>query len=342
MGLMMGIRIVGPNIWGWIADHFGHRLLIVRLGAFCSTLSFIGVFLVEGFWPLTAVLVTYSLFWNAILAQVEVITVDHLGEEAHRYSRIRLWGSVGFVVLVTLGGYALDFLSLELVPWSIFIITFLIFISTMSMNEKPMDHLTSAAEGFIQTLLKPQVISFLLVCSLMHMSHGPLYYFYSIFLEAEGYRKSTIGLLTALGVIAEIVLFIYMHLLIKRFSANTLLLAALVLTAIRWLMIGGLVDSLFWLAVAQLGHAASFGITHAVAIELVRRYFGVRNAGRGQSLYSSLCYGAGGALGAAGSGWLWENYGAFNSFAAASMVNVVAIVVVVGTMIFEKRSANAL
>ena len=130
----------------------------------------------------------------------------------------------------------------------------------------------------------------------MQLAHGPYYTFFSIHLEALGYSRSFIGLMWALGVVAEILLFLVMARLLERFSLRQVLLASFLIAALRWLLLGQLADHLGVLLIAQLMHAATFGSFHAAAIHFVQRSFGHRQQGQGQALYASLS-GIGGALG---------------------------------------------
>jgi PPP family 3-phenylpropionic acid transporter len=118
-----------------------------------------------------------------------------------------------------------------------------------------------------------------------------------------------------------------MHRLLHRWGARKVLIASLVLAALRWLMIGYLPDSLAMLLIAQLLHAATFGTFHAAAIHLVHHYFQGRLQGRGQALYSSVSFGAGGAIGALGSGFAWEGLGPELTYALASAVAVLGALV---------------
>ena len=93
--------------------------------------------------------------------------------------------------------------------------------------------------------------------------------------------------------------------------------ASLLLAALRWLLIGSVGDSLLWLALGQLLHAATFGSFHAAAMAWLHRTFSGGHAGQGQALYSSLGFGAGWAVGAGVSGLLWESLGADSFFLAA-------------------------
>jgi PPP family 3-phenylpropionic acid transporter len=176
-------------------------------------------------------------------------------------------------------------------------------------------------------LFRPHILSFLLVCFLMLASHGPYYTFYSIYLEDNNYSKTFIGEMWALGVIAEIVLFVIMHRLVNYFGLKSLLLFSLLLAAIRWLLIGYFINFLGLLIIAQLLHAATFGIYHAVAIQYVHKFFRGKLQGRGQALYSSVGFGAGMAVGSLVSGYVWDRAGALVCFQGAAISAFLAFII---------------
>jgi PPP family 3-phenylpropionic acid transporter len=168
------------------------------------------------------------------------------------------------------------------------------------------------------------VLSLLLVCFLIQASHGPYYTFYTIYMATHGYSESLIGQLWALGVIAEIGVFLRMHHWLPRYGARRLLIVATALTTLRWLLVAWFVDSLWIMMIAQSLHAASFGLYHAVSIHLIHRLFRGRHQGRGQALYSSLSFGAGGAVGSFAAGYLWEGIGAEWMYMAAAFTALVS------------------
>ncbi len=88
---------------------------------------------------------------------------------------------------------------------------------------------------------------------------------------------------------------------------------------LRWVLIGNFVSSLAVLVFAQALHAATFGAFHASAIHLVHHFFAGRTQGRGQALYSSLSFGAGGAVGSLVSGALWTSAGAAATFGFSAL-----------------------
>ena len=329
VAIPMLMRCVAPNLWGWLGDATGQRLMIVRLGAVCTLLSFGLIFYGKSYAWLALVMALHAFFWHAVLPQFEVITLAHLREQASRYSQIRLWGSIGFIVAVVGLGALFERLGLDVYPVAVMAVMVGIVISSIWVPDAVPEQRPEldGQDGFLRQLCRPGVLAFFVSVGLMQVSHGPYYTFFSIHLEALGYGRSTIGMLWALGVVAEILLFLVMAALLTRFSLRQVLLASFALAAIRWLLLGTLADHLGVLLVAQLMHAATFGSFHAAAIHFVQRSFGYRQQGQGQALYATLA-GIGGALGALYSGYSWASLGPLWTFAIASLAALAAAVII--------------
>jgi PPP family 3-phenylpropionic acid transporter len=320
MAILMATKVVAPNVWGWLGDHLGHRMRIVRLASLISLLVFCGMFWAESFWAIALVMTLYSFFWNASLPQFEVVTFSYLKELAPRYARIRVWGSVGFIVTVIVLGWLVEWRGAEILLPSVLFIFAAIWFSTLLVRDPDPEPHPQDQQSLAQILKRPAIIGFFIAVFLMQASHGPYYAFYSIFMTDHGYNETLIGQLWALGVLAEVGLFVVMHHLLARFGARRVLVFSLLAAALRWLLIGGFVDSLPLLVVAQLLHAATFGTFHAAGIHLVQHYFRGRHKGRGQALYSSVSFGAGGAVGSLSSGYAWEGLGPGMTFVTASVL----------------------
>lgn len=327
MGLVMATKIVSPNVWGWIADHTGRSMLIVRIGCLLATICFAGVFLDDNYWWLVLVMLAFSFFWNAALPQFEATTFNHLGQYSHRYSGIRLWGSIGFIVAVAALGPLLDAQGAAILPVVVLILFAGIWVASLLVPERAAAHKHVEHGSLLKVLLKPEVAALLLVCFLLQASHGAYYTFYSIYLEDHGYSRSVIGQLWALGVIAEVGIFLLMHRWVLRFGLRALLLVSLLLTSLRWVLIGQFVENMVIMVFAQVLHAASFGVYHASAIQLINRYFTGRHQGRGQALYSSLSFGAGGAAGSLLAGLGWDVIGPGNVYLGAAACALLASII---------------
>jgi PPP family 3-phenylpropionic acid transporter len=177
---------------------------------------------------------------------------------------------------------------------------------------------TKETHSIWHTLKKPLVVGFFVVHFLLQFSHAPYYSFYSVYLEAHGYSRGVIGLLWALGVLAEVVAFTQSHRLLQTFKEYHLILACLLLASSRWLVIALAVDipALLWLV--QVLHAFSFAIFHAAAMSFIYREFSQGQQGQGQAIYSAL-WGLGVAVGSWLTGMVWLSLGATWIFALAAV-----------------------
>ncbi len=294
MSLLQVMRIFAPNIWGHIADRTGKRTAIVQLAAACSVLVFAGVFFGSSFWWLFAVMAALSFFWSASLPLVEAMTLSHLGEHTDGYGRIRLWGSIGFILMVVGLGYVFDVVSIAWLPWAVLAVMLGIVAFARVIPEADiLPHHTDQVSGW-DILRQPEVASLLIACLLMAAAHGPYYTFYSIYLVDHGYGKSTVGWLWALGVLCEIGIFLIIPRIFARVSPRRLILASFALAVVRFLLIAWGVESAWLIWGAQTLHAFSFGTYHAAAVALIHQHFRGRHQARGQALYTSIAYGVGG------------------------------------------------
>jgi PPP family 3-phenylpropionic acid transporter len=310
MAVIMLTKVIGPNLWGWIADHSGKRIRIIRMSTLMAALSFAALLWVVDYWGVMLVLAVYSFFWNTALPLFEATTMNHLGTETQHYSRIRLWGSIGFIIAVMGLAPLFDLFGVYLLPHVVLVLLLCMWLDTLFVSDENVPRHESISLPLRDTLRQPVVLALLVSCLLAQASHGPYYTFFSIYLDELGYTRTLIGVLWALGVVAEIIIFLLMHRLLPRYGARNLLLTALLVTVMRWLLIAAQPQHLPVLLIAQVMHAASFGILHASAIHMVHRLFPGRLQGRGQALYSSLSFGLGGAIGSLLSGYVWTELGA--------------------------------
>ncbi len=327
--ILVASKIVAPNIWGWIADHYGRGMFIIKLGSFIAALAFAGALFTTSFWGLALVMLLFGFFWNATLPQFEVTTLNHLGDSSHAYSMIRVWGSVGFIVTVWILGMFFERQDIDYLPEIMLLLMVLIFLSSLLVFENQDREITTNHDSLLSTIKKPQVLALIITCFLMQLSHAPYYTFYSIYLDEYDYSRSFIGQMWALGVIAEVCVFLYMTRLTHRFSIKFLLILSLLLACLRWCMIAVGVESIIILVLAQLLHAASFGLYHACAIQMFHKYFVGSIQGRGQAIYSSMSFGAGLSLGSFLSGYAWESVGATITFYAAALICFIAALITI-------------
>lgn len=330
IGMLLAIpmltKVLAPNLWSWLADTTGQRLGIIQLGSFLGLVCFAGILVGNAYWWLVIVMVTYSFFWNAVLPQYEVITLDYLGDRPERYSRLRVWGSVGFIAAVAGTGVLYEHVGINIFPWIGLVLLASIVCSSLVVPKPPNRPRRQPAHSLLKTIWQKPILSFLMAGVLLQMAHGAYYSFFSIYMEELAYSRTEIGLLWAIGVVAEVVIFLVMHNVLLSFGVRKVLIVSLLLAAIRWAVIGHLADSLVLLIFAQCLHAFTFGTFHAAAIDTIRRLFNSGTQGGGQALYGAVSFGIGGALGSYLAGRYWH-YGAEAVFSAAALVCVVATVI---------------
>lgn len=326
MSVMQVMRVLAPNLWGWLAERTGLRVPIVRASAIASLAGFCLFFTTTEFVGMFAAMVLMAFFWSAALPLVESLTFAHLGARGHQYGRIRLWGSIGFIVAVVGLGHLLDFVRINVVLIVIAAILFGIVLCGFALPEADRRKGARGSAGLAETLRRREVRALLGACFFMAAAHGAMYVFYSIHLADHGYGKAVIGWMWALGVIAEVGVFLLMPGLAKRFGMRAILLFSLGAVVLRFLMVGWGAHSFVLLFFAQLLHGVTFGAYHAAAIAMVNRWFPGRLQAHGQALYGSLSFGAGGMLGGLISGVSWDAIGAAWTFTLGSSFGLVGLI----------------
>lgn len=324
IALKVSARLVAPNVLAWYADRSGRRMAIVRLSALLACVSFVGMWGGTAFGWLALVLTSWAFFFSAMMPQFEATALNHIGPQ--RYGRTRLWGSIGFIAAVAGIGPLLDRAGTDALLPVLMALLVGALVFTLLVPERDHPDALPPGDGLLTVLRRPEVAGLIAVGLLAQFAHGPYYSFFSLYLEGHGYTRAVIGQLWALGVVAEIAVFLLMGRLLARFPPGQLLALSLGLSVVRWLLIAAFADNMAALALAQTLHFASFGIFHAVSIGLVHRYFPGRLQGRGQALFSSLTFGAGTALGSLAGGYVWDGFGPPAVFVASALSAALALV----------------
>ncbi len=310
MSLMQVMRIFGPNLWGWVADHTSRRVLVLRATSAAAATTFCGMFWGETFGFFFALMVVLNLFTSAQGPLSEALMLSAMRGDLTHYGRLRLWGSVGFIVLVTVSGQLLDWQGIRMTPW--ISLAMLVMVAAVALNLReeaaaPAHHETPSVRKLLR---QREVMAFFASTFLMIAAHASLYVYYSLYLADIGYSKTVIGLMWSLGVIAEIAFFYWQAPLFRRYGVRKLMIASLAIGVVRFLMIGLGAESLVLLLVAQVLHAATFGVHHSASVATMQRWFAGPLQARGQALYISISYGLGGTVGGLMMSACWDTLGA--------------------------------
>lgn len=335
MALPAVARMTAPHLWGWLADA-GGVMRVVRATTLAGLMCWLGMFAGTAFVWICAVAFALSFFLSAAIPLVDSTTLLRLGERTGDYGRIRLWGSIGYMVAVVAVGYLLDLFHVSALLWIVLVLiagTLALGLSIPETDRPP--HMEAGPISHI--LKRPAVMALIAGSALMVAAHGPYYSFYSIHLVSHGYSKGMTGWLWALGVLCEIGIFFWLPRLYGAFTLRQILIASFALAVVRFLVIGWGADSLALLLFAQTLHAATFGSFHAAAIGIVHRLFRGRHQARGQAIYGSLTYGVGGTVGSLASGYGWEQFGAGQTFTLAAGAAGLGMLIVLWKLKLDER-----
>jgi PPP family 3-phenylpropionic acid transporter len=318
-------RIVSPLIAGTVADGSDSRMGVVRGASVLASLAFVAVWWADTFVQLVPTLLAFGFFFTAGLSPFEVNTLAHLGTTPEAYSRVRLWGSVGFIAAVAALGACLGPLGTQIVPITVAVLVTITAALSFWVPEARRATTETPPPPFLAQIRDRSLHGLLLSSFLIQVAHGPYYTFFTLYLEDHAYSSPVAGGLWALGVAAEIGLFLAAPHLLARFPRQALYSVALGVAALRWCLLATLVDAPVAVFVQQLLHGVSFGLHHTVAMQYLHRLFPARSQGRGLALYAAASFGAGGALGSLLAGLGWERIGAEGVFLCAGVVSLLAL-----------------
>ena len=330
-------RVFAPYAWGWLGDHRGRRVGLIRLASAGTLLSALGLLGVREALPV-AVVVTLLFLANGGIVPLYEATLAQLldtpqGIDAKRYGRVRVWGSVGFIASVTAFGVLLEHVGIGVFPAFVAAVDAVLLVIALrlpaSHDEAP--H-TEPPPPVLGLLRQPAVAWFFLSVAFTVLAHTSLYAFLSLYLVRLGYGKTAVGVLWAVSVAVEIAFFWFQGRWFHRWTPHSWLQVAAGTTTLRFLLVvaagllasGQPLASLLLLVLSQALHAITFAAHHSACIQLVQRHFPDRLRGRGQALYTTLGYGLPGVLGGVGGGWLVERQGFGTLFGAAAVMGAVA------------------
>jgi PPP family 3-phenylpropionic acid transporter len=324
LGLWYATRIVGPPAWTLASQGSTRQGRWFVAGCALTAACFAGFAFTRSAPALLAVMAAFGLFYNAVMPQFEAMTLSALGPDAHRYGRIRVWGSIGFLVVASTYGWLLDRLGDDAYVW----LTLPLLLGTV-VAAWPHRHDAPTPAGTPPKLdralwARPGVRSFLAVALLVQLGFGPFYVFYTLHLQAHGHDGLAVGLLWGLGVVIEIALFWQAQKLIARVGAQRLIAWCIGLTVVRWAATGWLADSFAAMAAMQVLHAFSFAVFHACCMARMGQLFPGALGRHGQSLLYGFSSGIGGVLGAAMAATLWETGGGAAAFTGGAVATAIA------------------
>ncbi|WP_058913225.1 3-phenylpropionate MFS transporter [Entomohabitans teleogrylli] len=312
IGLLLGAglvaRFLGSLLLAPRVQDPARLVFALRLLALLALLFALAFWLGHSAIWLLLVIVGFNLFFAPLVPLTDALAGTWQRQIAMDYGRVRLWGSLAFVIGSALTGKLVSVFSSQavLVMLSIGVMSMLLGMllrpSVMPQGESR----AQASAGWpAWRKLARENWRFLCCVSLLQGAHAAYYSFSAIYWQGVGYSASTVGYLWSLGVVAEIVIFALSNKLFRRWSARDLLLLSGVAGIVRWGLMGWTTE-LPWLIAMQILHCGSFTVCHLAAM----RYISARQGGeviRLQSVYSAVATGGGIAVMTMFSGFLYQH-----------------------------------
>ncbi len=307
MSLWYATRVVAPSTWTSLAAVSPKPIRWLHAGCVLTVVSFAGFLLPQPQWTLYVVMVAFCFFYNAVMPQFESITLTHLGSDSHRYGMIRVWGSLGFIVVVMLFGWLIERRGAAELPW--WMLPLFVLMAGVAFLNRYARHVGShaaPAQGFWAIVRRPPVLAFFIAAFLAQLSFGPYYTFFSIYMEHRGYGTAMLGVMWTVGVLFEVAVFFLIAGFFRRWDASWLLIVSMASAALRWWATALWPENLPVMLAAQATHCLGFAAFFASAMQLLAGYFPGNLNGHGQGLFYGFSSGLGGVLGALVAGQLWR------------------------------------
>jgi MFS transporter, PPP family, 3-phenylpropionic acid transporter len=329
------VRVLTDPLVTHTADRTGNGRAILILCAGLCTLGFAGFVPAWGFWPIVAVTLFQSMFLRALIPLSEAQTMAAVVTDRLDYGRIRLWGSITFIVGALGTGWLLDAGNPDMVLWLVLGAAALTFGSTLLLPDRRAAPLKGGFGEILPVLRNRPMALFLFAASLVQASHAVLYGFGTLYWTRAGHSEALISWLWAGSVIVEIGLFAIGAPIVARLGPIRLLAIAALGGVVRWLLFAAS-TALPVLIVGQVLHAATFALAHLAAIHFIARHAPPGLSATTQGFYAAM---SGVVMGLAmlASGRLYESLGGAAFVPMAAMCAASACVSLLLWTVYRQR-----
>jgi len=301
----LGSLLIAPRV-----KDPSHLVSALRLLALLTLAFAVGFCFGNGWGWLMLVIAGFNLFFSPLVPLTDALAATWQKQIRMDYGRVRLWGSLAFVIGSALTGQLVAVWGHNAILYSL-ILSVLTMLLGMLLKPSVMPQgearTHGGAERSLWALLKEgPVWRFLLCVTLLQGAHAGYYSFGSIYWQEAGYSASTIGYLWSLGVVAEVIIFASSNVLFRRWNARNLLLLSACCGVLRWSLMAYSTE-LGWLLLIQILHCGTFTVCHLAAMRFIAARQG-QEVIRLQAVYSALAMGGGIAVMTVIAGFLFEHW----------------------------------
>lgn len=276
------LMIVLNVVVGRVADRAKDWRSVIVFGAIFGGFATLGLLFVDGFWGILIVWTLILIPFQAIAPVIDAAAIRMTRRRGSDFAHLRVWGTVGFVIVTIVGGLLLDWHgAMVFVPLLIAVnllragvsLQLPLFRAPESerrtvIEDGPRDPRVAAT---IRQTMQPWFLLTLLGTALLHASHMLQMGFGALLWQRAGIPASAIGPLWAVAPACEILAMLYFARMARRFSARHLLLVACLLGSVRWFGLAfdpGIVG----LVLLQTLHMASYGLGYMGIVNFVANW----------------------------------------------------------------------
>ncbi len=294
-GMAMALRVITGPLIAFASDRVGRQRAQIILFSVLLGLSFSLFFFAHSFAAIFLVTLLTSTLIPSIMPLIDTLTLVQSAQGRADYGRVRLWGSISFIAASMGGGYVLSRAGTGMILPMVLagcVVTVAAALLLPGENSPAADAPKQRANWREAVTLcrDRRFVLFLAAGSLIQAAHAVYYTFGTLNWQRLGLDGSVIGLLWALGVIAEIVLFAFSARVTARFGPAALLALGGAVGVLRWTLTA-FNPGIWLLIMLQCLHAFTFGATHLAAMQFITRAAPAHLAVTAQGVYAAISTG---------------------------------------------------
>jgi PPP family 3-phenylpropionic acid transporter len=332
IGLLFAVgrfaRVISSPMIAYFADRMGTRRGPLLFLSGSTTVIFLLYYYCDAVWQYAAVAAAVGMAWGTTMPLGDSLAIVNTQTRKIDYGRVRLWGSVSFILAAFAGGKMLEYFPESAIFWVLIASFAALFLVCAVLPDTRVEAEPIRMSGVWRLFTHPLFALFMLCSALLQTSHLIVYNYGTLHWRAAGIDDGMIGLLWATGVVAEVILFAIGARFVNRMGPGRLFAMAAVAGVLRWTILASS-TALPLLFVVQTLHAFTFGAAHLAAMAFIGGAIPARLSATAQSLHGSVALSVAAGVTAPFLGYLYEDYGggAFHAMTVFSLAGGVCALI---------------
>lgn len=339
--ILPALKAVASPVWGHAADVTGATGRLLRVAACLAVIGSLAWLPQSVSFPAACAGMTlYALARAPMPAMVDTSALEFARRGGGDYSRLRLWGSLGFVAASMGAGVLIDRAGITVTPALVVAANIAFALATFAARDSAAspEPPSSGGEG---RLLTGGFVVLTLAATIHNVATSPYNTFFGIYVSDLGLPTTVTGAGWAVAVISEILMMLVASRAVDRFGAPAVMTLSLAASALRWMLVAAASGALAMIAIQAL-HAFTFGTFLVAAVTYIGNEVPTGRRTTGQTLFGAMCFGVGPLVGTLAAGWAYEQLGNREMFVAAGVLEAAAAVFFVVAMRRFSKTINHL